>query len=291
MNITLTILLYVVAVILYLAALLVARQRLAQESPHKSPNSTGLWCLGLGVLVHATSLTLEFTQIQPIRFGFALALSIMFCGGALLLWVESLKVQIEPLWLMILPLTAVAAALPIFFRGSVLTEQSLRPLFVPHLVVGMLAYSFLALAALHAILMILAERSLHRPAHNPAMSAGSAMIKHAGGPLAWLERLPPLLVLERILFRILAVGFILLSLTLVSGIVFSDEVFGVAWRADHKTLFSLLAWLVFAVLLSGRFFWGWRGRMAARITLGGFCLMLLAYIGSRFVLEVILGRV
>ena len=92
------------------------------------------------------------------------------------------------------------------------------------------------------------------------------------------------------LFRMIALGFALLTLTVLTGVVFGEEVFGRALRWDHKTIFSLVAWAVFGTLLAGRYARGWRGRTALRLTLGGFGLLLLAYVGSRFVLEVVLHR-
>ena len=118
-------------------------------------------------------------------------------------------------------------------------------------------------------------------------SAGNA----AAGPLAGpLLNMPPLLTLESLLFQIIALGFALLTLTLVTGALFSETLFGKAIRFDHKTLFAIISWIIFAVLLAGRFFYGWRGRMALRYTLAGFVSLLLAYVGTRFVLEVILQR-
>ena len=97
--------------------------------------------------------------------------------------------------------------------------------------------------------------------------------------------------LEALLFRIITLGFVLLSLTLGSGFVFSEELFGQAARFNHKTVFGILSWIIFAALLVGRYGWGWRGRTALRWTLAGFAALLLAYVGSMFVLEVILGKV
>ncbi|MGH8683127.1 MAG: cytochrome C assembly family protein, partial [Burkholderiales bacterium] len=119
----------------------------------------------------------------------------------------------------------------------------------------------------------------------------SAASGHGGGPLAGpLASLPPLLTLERLLFRILAAGFVLLTATLATGVLFSEELFGQALRFNHKTLFALLSWVIFGGLLVGRWRYGWRGRKALRWTLAGFVALLLAYVGSRFVLEVVLGR-
>ena len=96
--------------------------------------------------------------------------------------------------------------------------------------------------------------------------------------------------MEKYLFRVLFAGFVLLTLTVLTGVVFSEEVFGKPWRLDHKTIFTVVSWLTFGTLLVGRRIWGWRGRLAARFTLWGFLLVFMAYIGSRFVLEVILHR-
>ena len=137
----------------------------------------------------------------------------------------------------------------------------------------MMAYSLLTIAALHALLMAVVERRLHHPTMTSV-----------------LTNLPPLLTMEKILFRIIWAGFILLTLTLISGVVFSEEVFGQPVKFTHKTLFGFISWGVFAALLTGRQLYGWRGRIAIRWTLIGFVILLLAYIGSKFVLEVVLER-
>jgi ABC-type uncharacterized transport system permease subunit len=137
----------------------------------------------------------------------------------------------------------------------------------------MLAYSLLTLAALHAMLMAVAERQLH-----------------SGRISRTVASLPPLMTMETLLFRLIAIAFVLLTLTLGSGIVFSESLFGQAFRLDHKTVFAIISWLLFGALLFGRRVWGWRGRVALRWTLAGFIALLLAYMGSRFVVEVLLGR-
>jgi ABC-type uncharacterized transport system permease subunit len=140
-------------------------------------------------------------------------------------------------------------------------------------VLAMVAYGMFTIAALHALLMTLMERRLH----------GGALV----GPLA---ALPPLLTMERLLFRVILAGFAFLTLTLTTGIVFSETLFGQAIKFNHKTVFAVASWLIFGALLTGRYLYGWRGRIALRWTLAGFIALLLAYVGSRFVLEVILRR-
>jgi ABC-type uncharacterized transport system permease subunit len=105
-----------------------------------------------------------------------------------------------------------------------------------------------------------------------------------------MSGMPPLLTLETILFKLIGAGFILLTLAVGSGILFSEEVFGKAMSFSHKTLFAILSWLVFGALLAGRMIWGWRGRLAVRWTITGFVMLLLAYVGSKFVLEILLHR-
>ncbi len=102
--------------------------------------------------------------------------------------------------------------------------------------------------------------------------------------------LPPLLTLERFLFRLIAVGFVLLTLTLGSGMLFSEQIFGRAVRPTHKSILSLLAWLTFGALLWGRWRYGWRGRLALYWILAGTALLLLGYLGSKFVSQILLGR-
>ena len=137
----------------------------------------------------------------------------------------------------------------------------------------MLSYSLFTLAALHAMLMAVAERQLH-----------------SGRLTRSLANLPPLLTMETLLFRLIGIAFILLTLTLSSGVLFSEVLFGQPFRLDHKTVFAIISWLLFGALLFGRRVWGWRGRVALRWTLAGFVALVLAYVGSRFVIEVLLGR-
>jgi ABC-type uncharacterized transport system permease subunit len=105
-----------------------------------------------------------------------------------------------------------------------------------------------------------------------------------------LHSLPPLLTMETLLFRLIAVGFVLLTLTLASGVLFSEEIFGKAFQFNHKVLFGFISWGVFAILLWGHHFYGWRGRVAVHWTMSGFGFLLLAYLGSKFVLEVLLHK-
>jgi len=257
----------------------------------QAPGGMAAWeraALLVPIALHGWLLHQDLIAPAQLRFGFGQALSVMLWLGVAIYWVESLFYGLDGMQPLMLPLAALAAPLPTVFPGLAVTHTASVE-FRLHLILGMAAYSVFTMAMLHALLMALAERSLHKMRKAPAGDGpGGPRIGPLRGPLAGL---PPLLTLERLLFRLIALAFILLTLTLATGLVFSESLFGRALRFDHKTLFALLSWLTFAVLLLGRYAYGWRGRMALRFTLLGFVMLLLAYVGSRFVLEVVLGRV
>ncbi|NLD53202.1 MAG: cytochrome c biogenesis protein CcsA [Burkholderiaceae bacterium] len=240
--------------------------------------------LALALVLHAITLFLPM-QAGAFHYGFAKLLSATVWIGMLLAWIETSRMSVGGLLGLLAPLATVVVVLPHFFPGTAFQLDAQPPLFVPHLVAGTLAYGVMFLAALQALLMMAARRQLDP--RTPSQGGGGRL----AAVLASGDSLPPLLVLERMLFRVIGVGFMLLLLTTVTGIVFSEEVFGKPLRIDHKTVFSLVATIAVGLLLAGRWLWGWRGRIAVRLTLGGFGLLLLSYVGSRFVLEVVLRRV
>ncbi len=217
------------------------------------------------------------------RFGFALALSSMLWVVVLICWIENLFVNLEVILPVGLGLAALCVPLAAWFPGRIPATTALE--FRVHLLLVILAYGVLAAAMLYALLMALLEHLLHRTTRKQRTAqAPGAMLS---GPLA---NLPPLLALESRLFALIAIGFALLTLTLATGMSLSESLFGRALRFNHETLFAIVSWIVFAVLLAGRHLYGWRGRVATRWVLTGFIMVVLAGIGSRFVLEVILGR-
>jgi ABC-type uncharacterized transport system permease subunit len=207
-----------------------------------------------------------------LRFGFAQALSVMLWLAVLICWIEGLLYPMEALFPMALLLAGLCAPLPAFFAGR-LSPDAVSFEFRLHLFFGMLAYSLFTVAALHAALISSVEKRLHSP-------AGHAQLAH----------LPPLLTLERLVFVLIGAAFAVLTITLAFGIAYSESFLGRAMRFEHKTVFVILSWLTFGLLLAGRWLYGWRGRTALRWTLTGFVMLMLAYPGSRFVLEVLLHR-
>ncbi|WP_454765009.1 cytochrome C assembly family protein [Cupriavidus campinensis] len=218
-------------------------------------------------------------------FGFAFALSAMLWLGVGIYWIESFFFSLAGLGLIVFPVAMLASLMPLAFPGALILGYAARPLFKLHFVIANVAYGLFTLAAFHAFLMLLAERRLH--GFNRPADADAASGQWLG---RWLDLLPPLLTLEKLLFRLIAAGFVLLTLTIASGFLFSEQLFARAFRVDHKTVFAILSWAMFGGILIGRHFRGWRGRTALRWVIASFGILLLAYVGSRFVIEVVLHR-
>jgi ABC-type uncharacterized transport system permease subunit len=225
------------------------------------------------LVLHGYTLYESVFSGVGLNFGLGSAVSSIVWLTAMIYWLSGFYYRLEGLQVLVAPVAAVAVLLPLAFPSLHPLANTELPAFKAHISIAMLAYSLLTIAALHALLMAVVERRLHHPAM-PSV----------------LTNLPPLLAMETLLFRVIWVGFVLLTLTLISGVVFSEEVFGQPVKFTHKTLFGFISWGVFAALLAGRQLYGWRGRIAIRWTLAGFIILLLAYLGSKFVLEVILQR-
>jgi ABC-type uncharacterized transport system permease subunit len=231
------------------------------------------YALGLAWLLHALALGVGLISAVP-RFGFAPALSVM---AWLVLTVYAIESRLFP-QLTVRRVLAVLGALVVLvatlFPGTPL-HVSASPWLPLHLALGIASYGLFGAAVVHAWLTTRAEKQIRLATTEPQPSG------------------VPLLTLERLTFRFVTAGFVLLSATLLAGLLFSDALYGTAgraWKWDHKSVFSVLAWLTFAVLLVGRARFGWRGRTARRVLYAGAALLLLAYVGSRFVLEVVLAR-
>ncbi|MGH8857469.1 MAG: cytochrome C assembly family protein, partial [Polaromonas sp.] len=221
-------------------------------------------------LLHALALA-EGLLGEPPRFGFAPALSMTVWLVLTVYAIESrLFPQLQAHWALA-GLGSAAVILSLIFPGS--SYHAIASPWLPlHWALGIASYGLFAAAVVHGWLMTRSERSMRLAAQTDAGV--------------------PLLTLERLTFRFVEAGFVLLSATLLVGWLFAETLYGpgLAWKWNHKTIFSVLAWLTFAGLLLGRVRLGWRGRKAVRVLYLGSGLLLLGYAGSRFVLEVILRR-
>lgn len=221
-------------------------------------------------LLHALALA-EGLLGQPPRFGFAPALSMIVWLMLTVYAIESrLFPQLQAHWALA-GLGSLAVALSLVFPGTSYPVIA-SPWLPLHWALGIASYGLFAAAVAHGWLMNRSERAIRTAAPS--------------------EPGVPLLTLERLTFRFVEAGFVLLSATLLVGWLFAETLYGPgsAWKWTHKTVFSVLAWFTFAGLLAGRARLGWRGRKAVRVLYLGSGLLLLGYIGSSFVLEVILRR-
>ena len=176
---------------------------------------------------------------------------------------------LSSLGVLVYPIAGLCAVLYALTRSQAGTETAieLSPLLQAHIISSVFAYAMLSLAGLQAIVLAVQDHQLHH--HKP------------GG---FVSSLPPLQTMEKLMFRVVAVGFVLLTIALGTGFAVVDNWF------THKIIFSAISWLIFAALLIGRQQAGWRGRKAIRLTLSGIGFLILAFFGSKLVLELILGQ-
>ena len=224
----------------------------------------------VAVLLHAVSLYSTLLTDYGLQFGFFNAASAIGAVNAFLVLLISLKRQTELLATIVLPLSAVAIGLEMMFPGTHLLPPDSATGLKIHVLVSIVAYSLLGLAAVMSIILAVQNHLLHN--HHPG-----GVVRH----------LPPLQIMERLLFDSITAGFIGLSLALITGFIFLENLF--AQQLVHKTVLGLIAWVVFGILLGGRLMMGWRGKTAIRWTLSGFVTLMLAYFGSKFVLEFLLA--
>lgn len=256
------------AIALYLAGGFTTGLRLfrAKNSP---PRGVGIGLAFAGVLLHSVVLYQGILTDDGINLSFFTVLSLSSWTIVLLLLVSSLTKPVENLSILILPLAAIAIVLEFRFPAIHLLAGNSPIGLKAHILISIIAYSLLSLAALQAILLAVQEAKLRH--HQP------------GG---FIRALPPLQTMESLLFEMITSGFILLSIALLTGFLFLENMF--AQQLVHKTVLSLISWGVFATLLWGRYNFGWRGKVATRWTLSGVVVLLLAYFGSKAVLELIL---
>ena len=255
------------AALLYLAAS--THQGIAFKR-RQAPNQRLLGGLGLlALLAQATALQQQLLGGNGLTLDFFNAASLIAASVIGITLLANLRMPVSNLFLLLFPLGALTALLaqwaptgtsqPINEQGGILA----------HILLSITAYGLLTLAVFQSLLLLVQDHQLKH--------------KHPSG---LIRNFPPLQTMESLLFSFLLAGWLLLSLSLISGWIYVDNLF--AQHLAHKTFLSFFAWVVFAVLLWGRHQLGWRGHKAIRWTLAGFCLLMLAYFGSKLVREFIL---
>lgn len=242
--------------------------RLAWRAP---PTPLPAWLVPAALVLHAAALLGAIVHGGNLTLGVTEALSMFAWQAALLLWALCFVQPVQILGLAIFPLAAIAslaaAVWPTSITAIPLTDWKIQL----HVVLSLFSAGFLTLAAAQAVTLAAQDGLLHRHRPNRVVQA-----------------LPPLQTMEHLLFTLILLGFFILSLSLLSGLLFVDDL--MAQHLAHKTVLSITAWAMFGVLLWGRWRRGWRGRKAIRWTLASYGLLILAYFGSKLVLEQILSR-
>jgi len=227
---------------------------------------------GLGATALSAQLVCLYLQLvtpNGLALNFFNASSLITAAVTLLILLAFQRMQVENLLILLYPLGALTVLLAQFAPTGTSEPINEQPGILAHIVLSILAYGLLTIAVFQALLLLLQDHQLKN--------------KHPSG---LIRNFPPLQTMESLLFGFLWAGWGLLSLSLISGWLFVEDL--MAQHLAHKTLLSCFAWLVFGVLLWGRQQLGWRGHKAIRWTLAGFCLLMLAYFGSKLVREFIL---
>ncbi len=276
-----TILVFAGVVAYLFAAFLLRPEALAQpgsntdagEHANRDVRASRLgWSIAaLGIAAHLAHHASTLRAAGGIDLHFFAALSWVGVALALALGLLSLGRQLSVLGVVVLPLAAFTLALDFGF-GEPNPSISVNDWRIGlHAWLALLAYATLTIAALVASCAWLQDRALRT---------------HRFSPLS--RQLPPLVLIEQLLFQTIAAGFVLLTLTILTGVLFVEDM--MAQHLAHKTVLTILSWLTFGALLFGRWRYGWRGRRALHLTLGGMALLALAFFGSKFVLELVLQR-
>ncbi len=231
---------------------------------------TGI-CIAVGTAVHGYSAYNSIDTVNGIQFGFFQVASVLFVCMNIIVLLSAMRQPLTKLFLILLPLSIVSITCSNLFSTQAGIVQGMDAALVTHVMLSIIAYSLLTIATLQAILLNYQTTQLK--AHHVKSVLGI---------------FPPLQTMETLLFDMVWAGFVLLSLSIGTGAVFIDNMF--EQHLTHKTAFSVISWLIYATLLFGRHALGWRGKVAIRWVIAGFVMLMLAYFGSKFVLEIVLAR-
>ena len=257
----------IVSICTYLLSTLVIIRHIDQNRIQR----TALYLAWTAASTHFIYKTFIFEQNNGFNFSFFSTSSLIAMIVALLLLLATINKPVEKLGIAIFPIAASMLALELNFSHKTPIVSHYNWAMSTHILTSIIAFSLLNIAALQAILLAIQDQQLK-----------------SHPPKRFIQSLPPLQTMESLLFQMLTTGIVFLSISLASGFLFIEDLF--AQHLVHKTVLSILAWLIFTGLLIGRSRYGWRGKTAIQWTLIGFLSLLLAYFGSKLVLELILQR-
>jgi ABC-type uncharacterized transport system permease subunit len=261
------IMLAITAVSFYALAVILATLRWKIGSSGGEPTiGTTLSPLWIALALHALLLQRQISIDNGITLSFALSLTLFTWCITLISTLISLHTRLLFLAIIMSALSSLSIIAALVIPAHAGISEPLSIFLALHILLSMLSYSLLSIAAVIAILLGMQDYQLHH---------------HRQGPV--LKLLPPLQALESLMFRLIETGFGLLTLSVISGFLFAEDWF------NHKIVFSVIAWLVFLILLLGRHFSGWRGQTAIRWTLAGIGCLMLAFFGTKLVFEFILS--
>jgi ABC-type uncharacterized transport system permease subunit len=251
--------------------LIIRRLYLQTEQYQRHSRQTPMYSAWLAVILHSLYIGLSFDTFGGFNFSFFSTASLVAMVVTLVLLISALNKPVEKLGVVLFPITAIMLILDISFPALNHQVHEYTWAMSTHILSSIIAFSLLNIAALQAILLAIQDKQLK--GHYPKR---------------FVLSIPPLQTMESLLFQMIGTGLIFLSIALVSGFLFIEDLF--AQHLVHKTVLSIVAWIIFSCLLIGREKYGWRGQTAIKWTLSGFLSLLLAYFGSKLVLEIILHR-
>ena len=266
-------LLNIIAISLYITTcfLIATSIKTCIKESDKTPPKTYFIFWGAALLTHFLSITMSLSNDNSLSFNFVSLCSYVMCFISIILFIATLNRRIHSLGIIILPFTVLSIVFLMFSNES--------SNYIPinsglsfHILSSLLAYSTLMLSAIQSILLAMQNNFLHQRIKNP---------KHSH----FIRTLPSLEDMEYFLFNLIGIGILLLSISLLSGFYFLDNLFGS--HVAHKTILSLFSWIIYSALLLGRWKYGWRGKTAVRWTITGFIVLALAFFGSKFIQEFI----
>ena len=222
----------------------------------------------LAILMHAVVLNQTIYSSAGLNLGFFVAFSLICWLISIQILLSSIFHRVESLGIAVFPVSGLAGLISSMGYSEHLINTASASI-QGHIMVSVIAYSLIMLGACHATLLAYQDHLIR--SHHP------------GG---FIRFLPPLHEMETLLFQLLSFGFIALSASLITGFVFLEDIF--AQHLVHKTVLSIIGWFILGTLLFGRFQYGWRGKTAIRWTLACCGFLMLAFFGSKLVLEFIL---